>query len=147
MLRQSIKNSSRSCITCSRISAMLQKFINQLLQLQVKGLCKRTLKRFKRLNVFKRQNMATKQIKRPKYQNSFKTHIGGHFPVQSGCYYIASSNKDLKLANVCLSRKDFRDAVVAARGAFWRLERRAASTGARSYRIRNARRQESPVHR
>ena len=69
---------------------------------------------------------------------TYKIYIGGQFPrTESGRYYIASSNKGLKLANVCLcSRKDFRDAVVAARGAFGGWSGRAAfNRGQILYRI------------
>lgn len=50
---------------------------------------------------------------------TYKLYIGGQFPrTESGRYYIPENNAGDKLANVCLaSRKDFRDAVVAARGA------------------------------
>ncbi|MCE3283102.1 MAG: aldehyde dehydrogenase, partial [Chitinophagaceae bacterium] len=50
---------------------------------------------------------------------TYKLYIGGQFPrTESGRYYIAKNKKGEQLANVCLSsRKDFRDAVVAARGA------------------------------
>src|ERR1051326_7860245 len=51
---------------------------------------------------------------------TYKIYIGGQFPrTESGRYYVATNNKGDQLANVCLSsRKDFRDAVVAARNAF-----------------------------
>jgi len=51
---------------------------------------------------------------------TYKIYIGGQFPrTESGRYYIAKSSDGKGLANVCLcSRKDFRDAVVAARSAF-----------------------------
>ena len=51
---------------------------------------------------------------------TYKIYIGGQFPrTESGRYYIAENKKGDKLANVCLSsRKDFRDAVIAARSAF-----------------------------
>lgn len=51
---------------------------------------------------------------------TYKIYIGGAFPrTESGRYYIATNAKKEKLANVCLSsRKDFRDAVSSARGAF-----------------------------
>lgn len=59
---------------------------------------------------------------------TYKIYIGGKFPrTESGRYYIAESNKGEKLANVCLSsRKDFREAVVAARSAFGDWGSRAA---------------------
>lgn len=51
---------------------------------------------------------------------TYKIYIGGQFPrTGSGRYYSPVNKAGKKLANVCLcSRKDFRDAVVAARGAF-----------------------------
>jgi acyl-CoA reductase-like NAD-dependent aldehyde dehydrogenase len=51
---------------------------------------------------------------------TYKIYIGGQFPrTESGRYYIATNTKGEQLANICLSsRKDFRDAVVAARNAF-----------------------------
>jgi hypothetical protein len=51
---------------------------------------------------------------------TYKIYIGGKFPrTESGRYYTPVNSKGEKLANVCLcSRKDFRDAVVAARSAF-----------------------------
>ena len=50
---------------------------------------------------------------------TYKLYIGGQFPrTESGRYYVATNKKGEQLANVCLSsRKDFRDAVIAARGA------------------------------
>src|SRR5262245_19152258 len=57
--------------------------------------------------------------KRLEVLKTYKIYIGGQFPrTESGRYYIATNNKGEQLANVCLSsRKDFRDAVVAARNA------------------------------
>jgi len=51
---------------------------------------------------------------------TYKIYIGGQFPrTESGRYYTPKNKSGESLANVCLSsRKDFRDAVVAARGAF-----------------------------
>lgn len=51
---------------------------------------------------------------------TYKIFIGGQFPrTESGRYYELKNKKNKALANVCLSsRKDFRNAVVAARGAF-----------------------------
>src|SRR4051812_8492008 len=50
---------------------------------------------------------------------TYKIFIGGKFPrSESGRYYLLKKSNGEALANVCLcSRKDFRDAVVAARGA------------------------------
>ena len=59
---------------------------------------------------------------------TYKIYIGGQFPrTESGRYYIPVNADGKKLANVCLSsRKDFRDAVVAARGAVGGWASRAA---------------------
>jgi len=50
---------------------------------------------------------------------TYKIYIGGKFPrTESGRYYLLKDAKGKPLANICLcSRKDFRDAVVAARAA------------------------------
>jgi len=50
---------------------------------------------------------------------TYKIYIGGKFPrTESGRYYLLKDAKGSAVANVCLStRKDFREAVVAARGA------------------------------
>ncbi|WP_167516874.1 aldehyde dehydrogenase family protein, partial [Hydrotalea flava] len=50
---------------------------------------------------------------------TYKLYIGGQFPrTESGRYYAIKDAKGKLLANMCQSsRKDFRDAVVAARGA------------------------------
>lgn len=59
---------------------------------------------------------------------TYKIYIGGKFPrTESGRYYTPTNKKGEALANVCLSsRKDFRNAVVAARGAFGSWANRAA---------------------
>src|ERR1700752_578757 len=59
---------------------------------------------------------------------TYKIYIGGQFPrTESGRYYIPTNAAVKKLANVCLSsRKDFRDAVLAARGAVSGWSGRAA---------------------
>ncbi|MET0464584.1 MAG: aldehyde dehydrogenase family protein [Chitinophagaceae bacterium] len=59
---------------------------------------------------------------------TYKIYIGGQFPrTESGRYYIPANSNGDKLANVCLSsRKDFRNAVVAARAAFGGWAGRAA---------------------
>ncbi len=66
--------------------------------------------------------------KRLEVLKTYKLYIGGQFPrTESGRYYILINSAGKKLANVCLgSRKDFRDAVVAARGAFGKWADRAA---------------------
>src|SRR4051812_46856922 len=50
---------------------------------------------------------------------TYKIYIGGKFPrTESGRYYLLKNAKGKAVANVCLcTRKDFRDAVVAARAA------------------------------
>lgn len=52
-------------------------------------------------------------------QKTFKLYIGGKFPrTESGRFYRLKNKKGELLANICQgSRKDFRAAVVAARGA------------------------------
>jgi acyl-CoA reductase-like NAD-dependent aldehyde dehydrogenase len=69
---------------------------------------------------------------------TYKIYIGGQFPrTESGRYYTPLDNKGNPLANVCLSsRKDVRNAVVAARKAFgsW-SERSAFNRGQILYRI------------
>ncbi len=59
---------------------------------------------------------------------TYKIYIGGQFPrTESGRYYDLLDKKGNTLANVCLSsRKDFRNAVVAARAAFGGWSGRAA---------------------
>ncbi len=59
---------------------------------------------------------------------TYKIYIGGQFPrTESGRYYVPTNAGGKKLANICLSsRKDFRDAVVAARGAVSGWSGRAA---------------------
>ncbi len=69
---------------------------------------------------------------------TYKIYIGGQFPrTESGRTYIATNAKGDSLANVCLSsRKDFRDAVGSARGAFGGWSGRAAfNRGQILYRI------------
>lgn len=69
---------------------------------------------------------------------TYKIYIGGKFPrTESGRYYVAENKKGEKLANVCLgSRKDFRDAAVAARTAFGDWGNRTAfNRGQILYRI------------
>jgi len=76
--------------------------------------------------------------KRLEVLKTYKIYIGGQFPrTESGRYYVATNNRGEQLANVCLSsRKDFRDAVVAARNAFKGWSARAAfNRGQILYRI------------
>lgn len=69
---------------------------------------------------------------------TYKLYINGQFPrSESGRYYVARNQKGDALANMCLaSRKDFRDAVVAARAAqkSW-ASRPAFNRGQILYRI------------
>src|SRR5690349_12925786 len=66
--------------------------------------------------------------KRLEVLKTYKIYIGGQFPrTESGRYYIPVNAAGKKLANVCLgSRKDFRNAVVSARGAVSGWSGRAA---------------------
>ncbi len=76
--------------------------------------------------------------KRLEVLKTYKIYIGGQFPrTESGRYYVATNNKKENLANICLgSRKDFRDAVGAARAAFGGWSARAAfNRGQILYRI------------
>ena len=76
--------------------------------------------------------------KRLEILKTYKIYIGGKFPrTESGRYYIAVNGNKEKLANVCLSsRKDFREAVVAARNAQGDWGSRAAfNRGQILYRI------------
>lgn len=69
---------------------------------------------------------------------TYKIYIGGQFPrSESGRYYPLLDKKKRVIANVSLSsRKDFRNAVVAARGAFAGWSSRAAfNRGQILYRI------------
>jgi acyl-CoA reductase-like NAD-dependent aldehyde dehydrogenase len=69
---------------------------------------------------------------------TYKIYVGGKFPrTESGRYYLLKNPQGQPIANMCLcSRKDFRDAVVAARGAFsgW-AGRSAYNRGQILYRI------------
>src|SRR4030095_12856988 len=66
--------------------------------------------------------------KRLEVLKTYKIYIGGQSPrPEPGRYYIPTNAAGKKLANVCLSsRKDFRDAVLAARGAVSGWSGRAA---------------------
>jgi len=59
---------------------------------------------------------------------TYKIYIGGAFPrTESGRFYPLKDKANKIVANICLSsRKDFRNAVVAARGAFGGWSGRAA---------------------
>ena len=76
--------------------------------------------------------------KRLEVLKTYKIYIGGQFPrTESGRYYVATNSRGEQLANVCSSsRKDIRDAVVAARNAFKGWSARAAfNRGQILYRI------------
>lgn len=80
----------------------------------------------------------TSSAERLEVLKTYKIFIGGQFPrTESGRYYAVTNGKGEALANCCLSsRKDFRDAVVAARGAFGGWSARAAfNRGQILYRI------------
>lgn len=69
---------------------------------------------------------------------TYKIYIGGKFPrTESGRYYLLKGHDDQPIANICdCSRKDFRDAVVAARNAFTGWSARSAfNRGQILYRI------------
>ena len=77
-------------------------------------------------------------MKRLEVLKTYKIYIGGQFPrTESGRYYSPKNKAGQVLANVCLSsRKDFREAVVAARGAFGGWSAKAAfNRGQILYRI------------
>ena len=71
---------------------------------------------------------ASASNKRVEVLKTYKLYIGGQFPrTESGRYYVATNSNGEQLANICLSsRKDIRDAVVAARNAFKGWSARAA---------------------
>ncbi len=69
---------------------------------------------------------------------TYKIYIGGQFPrTESGRYYPLTNKKNVPIANISLcSRKDFRNAVVAARSAFGGWSSRAAfNRGQILYRV------------
>lgn len=70
----------------------------------------------------------TSSAKRLEVLKTYKIYIGGQFPrTESGRFYQPVNAAGKVLANVCLSsRKDFRDAVVSARGAVSGWSGRAA---------------------
>ncbi|MDQ3048214.1 MAG: aldehyde dehydrogenase family protein [Bacteroidota bacterium] len=77
-------------------------------------------------------------MSRLEIQKTYKIFIGGQFPrTESGRYYPLNNKKGDVIANICLSsRKDFRNAVVAARGAFGGWSGRSAFNRAQIlYRI------------
>ncbi len=77
-------------------------------------------------------------VNRLEVLKTYKIYIGGQFPrTESGRYYVSTNKKQQALANVCLSsRKDVRDAIVAARNAFGGWSGKAAFNRAQIlYRI------------
>ena len=60
------------------------------------------------------------ELERLAVRKTYKLYIGGKFPrTESGRSYLVSDSRGRPLANACRgSRKDVRDAVRAARGAF-----------------------------
>src|SRR6266542_3493408 len=60
------------------------------------------------------------EVERLVVRKTYKLYIGGKFPrTESGRSYLVSDSRGRPLANACRgSRKDVRDAVRAARGAF-----------------------------
>ncbi len=64
-------------------------------------------------------NGSAKKLERLPVMKTYKIFIGGKFPrTESGRYYQPKGSDGKPLANICRSsRKDVRDAVVAARGA------------------------------
>ena len=80
----------------------------------------------------------TNEEQRLEVLKTYKIYVGGQFPrTESGRYYVLKSKNGVHLANVCqCSRKDFRDAVLAARNAFGGWSARAAfNRGQILYRI------------
>jgi len=81
---------------------------------------------------------ANRDEQRLEVLKTYKLYVDGQFPrTESGRYYQAKSPSGETLANICLSsRKDFRNAVVAARKAFpgW-SEKTAYNRGQILYRI------------
>ncbi|MCB9165451.1 MAG: aldehyde dehydrogenase family protein [Flavobacteriales bacterium] len=83
-------------------------------------------------------NAATAKVERLPVMKTYKIFIGGKFPrTESGRYYQPKDADGKVLANVCRgSRKDVRDAVVAARGAVGGWSGRSAfNRGQILYRI------------
>ncbi|MEZ4789556.1 MAG: aldehyde dehydrogenase family protein [Flavobacteriales bacterium] len=81
---------------------------------------------------------ATAKVERVPVMKTYKIFIGGKFPrTESGRYYQPKDANGKVLANVCRgSRKDVRDAVVAARGAVGGWSGRSAfNRGQILYRI------------
>jgi acyl-CoA reductase-like NAD-dependent aldehyde dehydrogenase len=84
--------------------------------------------------------VAVKEINMSRIEilKTYKIFIGGQFPrTESGRYYPLNDKKGNLIANICLSsRKDFRNAVTAARGTFGGWSGRAAfNRGQILYRI------------
>jgi len=78
------------------------------------------------------------QTERLKVNKTYKIYIDGKFPrTESGRYFLFKSKNSDDVANVChCSRKDFRDAVTAARGVFPKWSKATAyNRGQIIYRI------------
>ena len=60
------------------------------------------------------------EARRLRVLRTYKIYIGGKFPrTESGRYYVLKTDSGRSLGNISRSsRKDFREAVVAARAAF-----------------------------
>ena len=69
--------------------------------------------------VIAHSNIGQAKTTRLNVQKTYKLYIGGKFPrTESGRYFKLKAGKEV-IANICQgSRKDFREAVVAGRGAF-----------------------------
>src|SRR6476659_7137631 len=80
----------------------------------------KTVEKKSKLSISENGLEKTSPKKRLEVLKTYKLYIGGQFPrTESGRYYVVKNNAGKHLANACLSsRKDFRDAVVAARSAF-----------------------------
>src|SRR6476659_4755329 len=88
----------------------------------------KTVEKKSKLSISENGLEKTSPKKRLEVLKTYKIYIGGQFPrTESGRYYIPINAAGKKLANICLSsRKDFRDAVVASRGASGGWSGRAA---------------------
>jgi len=98
----------------------------------------KTVEKKSKLSISENGLEKTNPKKRLEVLKTYKIFVGGQFPrTESGRYYIATNSKGEQLANICLSsRKDFRDAVVAARNALKAWSARPAfNRGQILYRI------------
>ena len=98
----------------------------------------KTVEKKSKLSISENGLEKTNPKKRLEVLKTYKIFVGGQFPrTESGRYYIATNSKGEQLGNICLSsRKDFRDAVVAARNALKAWSARPAfNRGQILYRI------------